>query len=283
MTDNPADNQSSQQQQQQVTTPPQRSVDRVAFKAPPFWKTDPNLWFIQLEAQFQIAGITQDTTKYNYVLSAVDTEILSQVTDYITAPPSTNKYQGIRNKLTGIYADSNEKNLRKLLSDIDLGDRKPSQLLNEMTRLGGTAVSSELLKTLWMARLPAHMQSILTTSSDPLQNLAQMADKIAEIERPRVYAATMEPRNDDIAGAIQKLTLEVAELKSTMNGNARRVRPRSRTPARYDYRSPIRSRDGNSSICWYHRVFKEKAKKCYSPCEHFRTTSAPAENAVPRQ
>lgn len=113
----------------------------------------------------------------------------------------------------------------------------------------------------------ADMQSILTTSSDPLQNLAQMADKIAEIVRPCVYAVTAESRNDDVASIIQNLTLEVAEIKITIDSNARTGRPRSCTPARYAHNPRSKSHNCASTICWYHLVFKERAKKCYSPCE----------------
>lgn len=64
-------------------------VDRVAIKAPPFWKADPKLWFIQLEAQFELSGIASDTTKHNHAVSAIDTCVLTQVSDYVTAPPAT--------------------------------------------------------------------------------------------------------------------------------------------------------------------------------------------------
>lgn len=133
-----------------------------------------------------------------------------------------------------------------------------------------------------MARLPSHTQSILTTSKDTLLNLAQMADKISEIEQTRVYAATSTPRTDDIASVIQKLTLEVAELKNSITHHSRPHRPRSRTPAHRPHRSTSRSSNSGSTICWCHRVFKDKAKKCCNPCEYFRTSS-PAENPTPWQ
>ena len=41
----------------------------------------------------------------------------------------------------------NKKNFNKLLSDVEMGDRKPSQLLNEMRHLG-PVVDDSMLKTL---------------------------------------------------------------------------------------------------------------------------------------
>ncbi|XP_008189245.1 uncharacterized protein LOC103311416 [Acyrthosiphon pisum] len=142
-----------------VDTTSSINVSRVSVKAPPFWKGDPNIWFAQIEAQFALSGITNDTTKYYHVISAVDTEILTQVTDIIQRPPEANKYDTLKARLINIFTDSEEKKLRKLLSEVELGDRKPSTLLNEMQRLGGSALSAELLKSLWLQHLPVATQS----------------------------------------------------------------------------------------------------------------------------
>lgn len=93
------------------------------------------------------------------------------------------------------------------MSDITLGDMKPSQLLNEMRRLGDTAVPSEILKTLWLQRLPPHVQSILATSWDSLENLAVMADKITDIEQPQIAAVTqVSPSTTLLLQTLKKLT-----------------------------------------------------------------------------
>lgn len=258
-------------------------VDRVVIKPPPFWKADPNLWFLQLEAQFQINNITSDLKKYNYVISSIDTEILSQVTDYIHSPPESQKYEGIKKKLIAIFSDSKEKQLRKLLSEMELGDRKPSQLLNEMRRLGSSSVSSDLLKTLWMQRLPVHIQSVLTTSSDNLESLSIMADKIAEIEQPRTFAITSDPKPGNLEEVISKLSREVSELKVAFKEDPI---PRSKQRSRFRSRTPSRNRLSNSTsneLCWYHQEFKSKARKCVAPCKYFGIYYNEPENGTPCQ
>lgn len=40
------------------------AVNRIGIKIGPFWKRDPTLWFAQLEAQFTLAGITREDTRY---------------------------------------------------------------------------------------------------------------------------------------------------------------------------------------------------------------------------
>lgn len=241
------------------------NVERVSVKVPPFWKADPRLWFIQLEAQFDLASITTDSTRYNYVLSAIDTDILTQVTDFLINTPPNNKYIGIKNRLISMYSETSEKKLKKLLSETTLGDKKPSQLLNEMYNLGGTTVPAEVIKTLWMQHLPAQIQSILTTSTDSLENLSKMADKIAEIEQPKTYAYEVQEKDHSLTEAVQKLSAQVAEMKME------RHRSRDRCECEHNRRRSS-SRPTNSTNeattqqCWYHQKFGTKARKCISPC-----------------
>lgn len=253
-------------------------VNRVAVKPPPFWKAEPRVWFVQLEAQFQLAGINTDETKFNYIVSAVDTDVLTQVADVVTAPPAKDKYNTLKEKLINIFSDSSEQRLRRLLSGVELGDKKPSQLLAEMKQLGGAAVTEELLKTLWLQRLPTHMQSVLAVSCDALPKIATMADKIAEIDQPRTFAVSSN-EDSDLLSTVRQLVHEVAELKLSREQNSRhqfksqrRHRSRSRTPAR----------TSAHQMCWYHHHFREDARKCQQPCNFNSSAGAKSENTPPR-
>ncbi|GFY72531.1 uncharacterized protein TNIN_19881 [Trichonephila inaurata madagascariensis] len=80
------------------------------------------------------------------------------------------------NRLT----DTEESRLKKLLTEMELGDRRPSDLLRQMKSLAGSSISDELIKSLWLQRLPQQTQAILSTSKDILNN-AEMADKIISV------------------------------------------------------------------------------------------------------
>lgn len=214
-------------------------------------------------------GITSDTTKYFHVISAVDTEILTQVADIIQTPPKVEKYVTLKSRLINIYTDSKEKKLRKLLSDVELGDRKPSVLLNEMQRLGGGAVSTELLKSLWLQHLPVATQSCLAVAKGSLDELAKLADQVVEIGQSRQIAAIA---TNETAELLKTLLKEVAELKIERqprnNSSRQRTNFRSRSQSRVAWEQP---KDG---LCFYHTNFKGKAKKCVEPCKHFSTFTA---------
>lgn len=256
-----------------VDTTTSINVSRVSVKAPPFWKGDPNIWFAQIEAQFALSGITNDTTKYYHVISAVDTEILTQVTDIIQGPPEANKYDTLKARLINIFTDSEEKKLRKLLSEVELGDRKPSTLLNEMQRLGGSALSSELLKSLWLQHLPVATQSCLTVTNGTVEELSKLADKIMEIGQPRSVATVS---SDPTAELLKQLIKDVAELKIERQSRREYDQKRSsRSRSRSTFKPWVPASDG---LCFYHTNFKHKAKKCVEPCKQYAAFIAKSEN-----
>lgn len=42
-------------------------INRVQIRIPPFWDDDPEVWFAQVESQFELGKIVADDTKYGYV------------------------------------------------------------------------------------------------------------------------------------------------------------------------------------------------------------------------
>ena len=69
-----------------------REEHAVALKLPTFWTAQPDVWFAQAEAQFNLRGITADDTKYYYVVAALDQDTATRVLDLISQPPDDNKY-----------------------------------------------------------------------------------------------------------------------------------------------------------------------------------------------
>ncbi|GFQ90223.1 uncharacterized protein TNCT_36671 [Trichonephila clavata] len=157
-------------------------IARIVVKLPPIWTNNIKLWFVQAESNFALSAITNDQTKYNNIIAAIDPETLSSVSDILFKPPVTNKYNELKERLIAEFSDSANKQIRKLLSELQLGDDKPSHLLRKMRVLAsGASLNDDFLKTLWLQRLPSEMQSILSVSSETLENLAKLADKIAEV------------------------------------------------------------------------------------------------------
>lgn len=245
------------------------AINRVSVKVPPFWKENASIWFTQLESQFLNSGITSDITKYHTVVGNIETEILSQVSDIIISPPSVNAYETLKNRLIDVYSDSEERKLKRLLQDLDLGDKRPSILLRQMSDLAGNRVGAEFLKSLWLQRLPSQMQAILATSEETPQKLAIMADKIADITGPVSISATeVEPKVDEIQSINARISVIERQISDLCIKTDKlfKLHSRGRSFSRNRNRNS-RSRSPNQErVCWYHSKFGNEATKCTKPC-----------------
>ncbi|XP_076635464.1 uncharacterized protein LOC143348754 [Colletes latitarsis] len=245
-------------------------VARVAIRIPPFWEKNPATWFRQLESQFVIGGITQDSTRYHYVAANLESRYADVVVDIIDNPPTTEMYNTLKTELIRRLSGSKEQKIRHLLEHEEIGDRKPSIFLRQLQNLAGDTVTDDFLKTLWLGRLPASIQTVLLTrQKDSLAELATLADAVSEVkQRPQIAAST---GPDAIHEELAELRREIAALRV---GRDRYRRPRS--PSRRRQRSPTdspsRSRDRSNSPppddgrCWYHWKFGAAARKCREPC-----------------
>lgn len=249
-----------------------------SMKLPPFWKSDPELWFVQVDAQFNTKGIRRDTTKYYHLITALDADTLQQVSDIIRAPPDEDKYQTLKAHLITRFTESKERQLHRLLTDLELGDKKPSQLLREMRTLAAGSVPDDLLRSLWMKRMPANVRCILSASSalDPTV-LADLADRILETstasyvmamnagpERPSVDAVCKNSTSD----RLEKLEKQIAELTSSIKKLSNKAPQVIRHRSRSRTKSPATRKQ-----CYYHERFGRQAKKCIQPCNYRESTS----------
>lgn len=245
---------------------------RVSVRIPPFWPSDPEIWFAQIEAQFANANITTDLTKYNYVVSNLDSQYATEVRDIIISPPHNGRYEKIKSELIKRLTASQEKKVKQLLLHEELGDRKPSQFLRHLKSLAGDKTPEDFLKTIWISRLPSSIQTVLAgnPTSTSLDVLADLADRIQEIAPPQVAstsASTPDP--------LQAMAREIAELRKEMQAlrsqpaRAYRRSPSSSRSQRNRSSSASRSHSSYRKFpnCWYHNKFGSKAVKCVAPCD----------------
>lgn len=154
-----------------------------SFKLPPFWVSKPEIWFTQIEAQFTLNKISADKTKYNYVISSLPLDVVTNIYDIILKPPQTNLYQSIKDIIINRLTASEEKRLDELLSGSEIGDRKPSEFYRDMMNVvgGSQMVSQDLLIKLWKRRLPKTILIAITASGkENINDIVILADKIWE-------------------------------------------------------------------------------------------------------
>jgi hypothetical protein len=89
-------------------TSPPAEVSRVAMRLPPFWAKRPAVWFAQDEAQFFLAGVNSEKTKFFHVISQLDHRYATEVEDIITSPPERDPYTTLRTELVQRLSPSRE-------------------------------------------------------------------------------------------------------------------------------------------------------------------------------
>lgn len=277
----------------QGSTPEKSDVAAISLPArlPPFWRQNPRLWFAQFEAAVAASKIGEEQ-KFNLVVPLLGNSDLEQIGDIILHPPTTGKYSALKDRLISTYQESDHRQLQKLLSGLELGDNKPSQLLRKMRDLSGKLLSDEALKVMWLNQLPAQVRAVLSVNTESsLEVLAAMADKMMEHFEPATVAAvsTANPPSSSpavnegqlnsittlqisiLTKQIEKLSLEVAELRSHQHSSYHRSRQnsahRSRSRSQSRQRSENARKPGDSDwLCRYHYRFGNRARRCEMPC-----------------
>jgi len=257
------------------------------FAHVPFTRKDAASWFRQLEAIFTINKVTDDSLRYVYVQARVDPTILSEISDFFVNPPEADKYTQLKNRMIKQYSDSPEKNARKLLEGLTLGDRRPSELLREMRTLADGKIDDEFLRSMFLQRLPQQAQFVLASCSERLEKIADMADRmmdttgqlrVAEVnsvsrsDTTNAHLALLMEQMTKLVQQVGDLTLRLDRLTVSPNFNTDN---RSRTPYRSDQqnrdRSASRDRYGapvGVNLCYYHYVYGNKARKCKQTLEN---------------
>ncbi|XP_073961789.1 uncharacterized protein [Choristoneura fumiferana] len=285
--------------QRQQTTPPappssqEVSGISLAMRVPPFWRDQPLLWFCSFEAATAELKRSQAQLA-QMVIAQLEKQDIQNIADLIYSPPEQEYYKAIKDRLISIYEESNSAQTKKLLTQVELGEQKPSQLLRRMQQLNKDKFPESTIKMMWLEHLPPHVQSVLAVSEafqskTTLEDLALLADKMMEVHTSSQHIAAVAtpivpppppaiipppfpaPAADTqfLIAEIRRLSLEVAELRSRPYNNQHQhtSRPRRRFQSRPRNASQSRSRKNSPMpYCFYHHRYGMDAKKCTPPC-----------------
>ena len=153
------------------------TVTSVALKLQPFWPEQPAIWFFQTEAEFAIKNLSVELTKFYHAVAVLDGSTAQRVSDILEIPPRENPYNVLKKRLPNAFALSDRERAAQILDLNDLGDRKPSALMDHLHGLVGDRSSECLVREVFLRSLPDKISIVVAASTSGLRDLALEADR----------------------------------------------------------------------------------------------------------
>ena len=280
------------------------------LKLPPFSPIDAHHWFQRAEIKFRRRNISRDETKVDHILEAVPEDVFPRISEWLTQKGDAVTYSDLRNHLLRMYTPSAANRAATILrlSTQDLGDQRPSEALLDLQALvrlppdeDGNTRTLDLLRELWLRRLPEPVREALTNAQDmTYEELREKADALldastAASQRQQVCVIDEDPllqedpptENTQVAAA--QATKWFQKTATTYNKRlpppGRHLRPYppsvfpSPVPPTPVYHHPVsaptrrlpqqqqpRQLPPGNKVCYYHSTFGPEAKKCQPGC-----------------
>ena len=137
------------------------TVGAITLHIPAFTPADPELWFTLVELEFENCRITSDASRFRWVAGRLPPEVTMQVRDVII---SSRSYEALKEAVIARTTPTQDQRMQQL-QNVELGSRKPSELLREMQRLRGPTIGEDpLLRELWLQRLPHNIPVLLSAA-----------------------------------------------------------------------------------------------------------------------
>ena len=255
------------------------SVIHARLPIPQMSHTNIEAWFTTMDFWFTASGIVADKQKTATILAALNPDVISQLTDVIASMPQSDRYEYTKARIIAHFADSEQRRLNRLLSEMPLGDKRPSELYHEMKRVAGNTVGDAALKGLWIKRLPEFAQPVVAASTGTPTEFTKIADSIIDAMASSQISSIRQGQSDEI----NELRVAVVELGKQFDKLSTRSRSRARKPIASRGRSenrPAYIEKATGYECWYHQKYGRKARKCRSPCKHSkRQLNVPSTNS----
>ena len=119
--------------------------------------------FIILNSE-QTAYITSDKIKFATLAKCLDGQLLQQIEGIMTDPRATGRYAKLKAELIRILTVSAR--VKKLVKTEEMGDGKPSQFYQHLTKLANPSTSHDIILTMWRNQLPACYHSAAQTQKN---------------------------------------------------------------------------------------------------------------------
>ena len=229
------------------------------LQLPAFTPTDAAPWFQRVEALFRLRNVTASAKKADFVIGALPADIFSMISRWLASRGTeVILYEDIKTEIILQCEPTPEEKSQKILEllRMPLGDQRPSAALRELRTLStvlradGTTADLDLVRVLWMLRLPQDIRTLITDFAERSdKDLMKMADSLRGTSRLSTATTT--------AAAAQDAEMTDEDDSYVMAAQQRRPRSSNQRPV-----PDVSQR----TLCYFHKRFGRDAKNCRPPC-----------------
>ena len=205
---------------------------------------------------------------FDYMITLLAPKFAAEIRDLILTPPAQTPYDVLKETLIKWTAAFDQQHLQQLFSAEELGDRKLTQLLRHLQQLSGDTPGADgyFLQELFLQCLLSNVRMVLASmrNDTPINELAQLADKIMEVAIPEVANVSVQLNPSEI----ESLRAEIINLKQQLNS---RKKVSCCAHLTYHRRPTIPvppPQESFDELCWYCRTFGDSANKCQTLCSY---------------
>ncbi|XP_044778418.1 uncharacterized protein LOC123327088 [Drosophila simulans] len=200
--------------------------------------------------------------RYYHLISALDADIMTEVSDVLAQPSEVNKYEHLKEIIIKRFTDSPDRQLQRALLELDLGDKKPSQLLRQMTTLADGRASADALRVRWLSQLPQHVQrGLKLLRSATLEEESGSFVMAAGSSSAQFRGNTRECAPAAGTSVVDDLKRDIAAIKASLT-LLQNMQPPNHSRSADRNQQQLRA----PRVCFYHAKFGPNARKCSSPC-----------------
>ena len=154
-------------------------VHHVSIKPPPFMETAVAGWFAVIDAQFHIANVKTESTKFYHVLSALPPDTIAHLPKSVLTSAS---FTTLQEAVTDMYEKTKPELFERLIRKSKLAGR-PSLFLAELREMGDkVGVGDELIRHKFIQSLPSAIAAALASQRElGLSALGKLADELVPL------------------------------------------------------------------------------------------------------
>jgi hypothetical protein len=252
---------------------------------PAFWDADPVLWFRQCESAFRSAGTVSSGVKFDHVVGKLPNAVSLSCRSLLLSINFEDKdaYERLKEHLCKNYSKSKWQQGYALLDHPGLGDRRPSQLLQDMRALlPEKEAEGVLFQCLFLKRLPTSMSdAVMAAGLENIEDMAAMADRLHD--KPAAAGVSAVAAQQPCCTHVSAIDSKQRKFNRSgryPNGSGRSPDRCAATPGpgkdTKDFTSFFAAgrpasqwvKGADKKWCQYHQFYGDAARTCRPGCTH---------------